>query len=48
MLTVDGQDKSQTGINFTQFLNIMAKELLKFEDQSIIYNALKVYLDKEI
>ncbi len=47
MLTVDGQDKSQTGINFTQFLNIMAKELLKFEDQSIIYNALKVYLDKE-
>lgn len=47
MLTIDNVDKSETGINFTQFLNLMAKEMLKFEDRSIIYNALKIYLDKE-
>ncbi|RCK65784.1 Myosin regulatory light chain, smooth muscle [Candida viswanathii] len=47
MLTIDGVDKSESGVNFTQFLNLMARELLKFEDRSIIYNALKIYLDKE-
>lgn len=34
------------GINFTQFLNIMAKEFLKFEDRMTIYNALKVFSEE--
>ncbi|EMG46467.1 hypothetical protein SBY92_002639 [Candida maltosa Xu316] len=47
MLTIDGQDRSESGINFTQFSNILAKELSKFEDKSIIYDALKTYSDRE-
>lgn len=44
MLTIEGgEDRSETGINFAQFLAIMAKELLKFEDRSIIFNALKTF-----
>lgn len=31
------------GVTFTQFSNIMASELLKFDDRMTIYNALKVY-----
>lgn len=48
MLTVEssGNAESSTnekGINFTQFLNIMAKQLQKFDDRMTIYNALKVF-----
>lgn len=46
MLTIDGSSKKEEkSINFTQFLNIMAKELLQFEDRETIYNALKVFSD---
>ncbi|KAG7660914.1 MLC2 [[Candida] subhashii] len=47
MLTIDGEDKSESGINFAQFSTIMAKELSKIEDRSIIYNALKTFQDNE-
>lgn len=44
MLTVEGSlQKGEKSINFTQFLNILANELLKFEDRDTIYNALKVF-----
>lgn len=43
MLTIDGEFK-ETGVNFTQFSNIMAKELQKYDDRMTIYNALKVFL----
>lgn len=33
------------GINFAQFLQIMAKELLVFEDRNTIYNALKLFAE---
>ncbi|ODV79157.1 uncharacterized protein CANTADRAFT_52263 [Suhomyces tanzawaensis NRRL Y-17324] len=45
MLTVEGGNGS--GINFTQFLNIMAKEFLRFEDRMTIYNAMKVFAEAE-
>lgn len=45
MLSVDGKENTR-GINFTQFLNIMAKEILQFEDRSTIYNALKVFAEE--
>ncbi|EGW32163.1 uncharacterized protein SPAPADRAFT_139723 [Spathaspora passalidarum NRRL Y-27907] len=35
------------GINFTQFSNIMAKELSKFEDRAVIYEALKTFTNDE-
>lgn len=39
MITVDGGDGE--GINFAQFLNIMAKEFSKFDNRMTIANALK-------
>lgn len=46
MLTVDGSaNKGEQSINFTQFLNIMAKELLQFDDRETIHNALKMFSD---
>lgn len=44
MLTIDGVDHSEKGITFAQFLNILAKEMLRLEGKSIIYEALQVYL----
>lgn len=36
-------DNGEVGISFTQFSNIMASHLLKFDDRMTIYNALKVF-----
>ncbi|KAK6457969.1 uncharacterized protein RJT20DRAFT_125849 [Scheffersomyces xylosifermentans] len=49
MLSLEGDDSNSkdAGINFTQFSNIMAKELSKLEDRSTIYNALKVFVDDD-
>lgn len=46
MLTVEGGD-AEKGINFAQFLNIMAKEFSKFDSRMTIYNALKVFSHSE-
>ncbi|RLV90489.1 hypothetical protein JA1_004527 [Spathaspora sp. JA1] len=43
MLQIDQGGVENGGINFTQFSNIMAKELSKFEDRSVIYEALKTF-----
>ncbi|CUM64629.1 uncharacterized protein PRCAT00002238001 [Priceomyces carsonii] len=45
MLRDAGADGKE-GINFTQFLNTMAKELLKFNDRFTIYNSLKAFADE--
>lgn len=39
---LDGEE----GINFTQYSNIMAKQLLKFDGRETIQNALKVFADE--
>lgn len=46
MFTIDNVNYSEKGISFTQFLNIIAKELLLIEDRSSIYEALQVFLKK--
>lgn len=44
MITTDESKlKKEKGINFTQFLNIMAKELQQFEDRETISKALRVF-----
>lgn len=43
MLSVEGDSGKEPCVNFTQFLNIMAKELQKFDDRMTIHNALKVF-----
>lgn len=44
MLAVDGG--TDQGINFAQFLTIMAKEFLKVDDRMAIYKALKVFSEE--
>ncbi|KAI5970264.1 MLC2 [Candida margitis] len=43
MFTIDNVDYSQKGISFTQFSNILAKELSLIEDRSSILEALQVF-----
>lgn len=40
MVTVDG---NQQGLNFVQFLNMMASQLIQLNDREMLYNALKVF-----
>lgn len=35
----------EKGVNFAQFLSIMAQQLLQLDDRTTIYNALKVFAD---
>ena len=44
MFTINGE-YNEKGLNFTQFLQIMSRELLKFDDRATIYNALKAFAD---
>ncbi|ABN67112.2 Mlc2p [Scheffersomyces stipitis CBS 6054] len=39
----NSEQGKEPGLNFTQFSNIMAKELSKLEDRTTIYKALKVF-----
>lgn len=47
MLTVEGSSENDLGINFAQFLTIMAKEFLKVDDRMAIHKALKVFSEEE-
>lgn len=42
-LMMKTDDKEAKGLNFAQFLNIMATQLLQLDDRATIYNALKVF-----
>lgn len=39
------RSEGDKGINFAQFLNIMAGQLLQLDDRTTIYNALKVFAE---
>lgn len=43
---LNGMLKNSEGINFAQFLQTMAEELLVFEDRNTIYNALKLFAEE--
>lgn len=44
----DGESNdSEKGLNFTQFLNIIALEILKFDDRMTIYKSLKTFAEKD-
>jgi Ca2+-binding EF-hand superfamily protein len=44
MFTINGE-YNEKGLNFTQFLQIMSRQLLKFDDRATIYNALRAFVD---
>ncbi|KAI5961683.1 MLC2 [Candida theae] len=46
MFTIDNVSHSEKGISFTQFSNILAKELSLIDDRSSIYEALQVFSAK--